>query len=118
MIPRATIERAENILISQPYVPRSPAIKDLCGDIYVCGAAALALAGIERQRGTLAANEFRAKVCSVSAADLENTYRELGWQPDACRAMRECNDTAPPIDRLNAVIRKLEALPTLQSPTQ
>lgn len=113
MIPRSTIERAENILIAQPYVPLSPAIKSLSGDIYVCAAAALALAGIERQRGSLAANEFRAKVCSVSSADLENTYKELGWEPDTCRAMRECNDIAPHTDRLNAVIRKLEALPAL-----
>jgi hypothetical protein len=108
MIPRATIDRAKSILISQPHIPLSPAVANTNGNVYVCGAAALALAGVENKHGSHAANEFRRTLCSTSKYQLEDVYTRLGWAPNICTAMRLCNDAARPADRLKALIEKME----------
>lgn len=115
MIPSATIERARSILTSQPYVPASPAITATNNDVYVCGAAALALAGIEKKEGSEAANEFCATVCSMSKDQLENVYERLGWTRDLCNKIRECNDAARPAARLRVVIEKMGELALTQA---
>jgi hypothetical protein len=110
MIPSRTVERAKTILTSQSFIPLSPAATAANGDLCLCAAASLALAGIESELGGVAADEFRSSICSMSSNDLEQVFERLEWTPGLCADMRACNDAAPPEHRLDVVIAKLEDL--------
>jgi hypothetical protein len=110
MIPSKIVERAEAILTSQSFIPLSPAAISANGDLCLCGAASLALAGVEKEFGGEAAGEFRATICSMSSKDLEEVFERLGWAPSLCADMRYCNDAAQAEVRLDLVKTKLQAL--------
>jgi hypothetical protein len=110
MIASTIVERAETILTSQSFIPLSPAAEGAEGELCLCAAASLALAGIEEKIGGKAADEFRASIRSMSRRGLEDVFVELEWAPELCAAMRACNDSAPPERRLDLVVARLKEL--------
>jgi hypothetical protein len=110
MIPsRYVIERAKDILSSQPTVPLSPARLDR-GQLSLCAAAALALAGIENRFGSNAAEAFRRNAASISTRELEMEFEKLEWGTAICAELRYCNDAASPESRLGVILSSLEQI--------
>jgi hypothetical protein len=101
---------AGTILANQRSIPSSPATIDADGQTLLCGAAALAAAGLQLAFGDHAREQFTSTVAHGPSEALNSAFKAMSWSEALCERVREINDLARPDKRLETLSHLFQSL--------
>ena len=112
-LPVAVVDRAIHIVAQQETTPESFGSKTPDGRVTLCGAAAVAVAGLELQGCLDRADELREGITGPGAQDsIRKVFVEHGWSSDLCDRIVIISAKFPPEERTQRVMEYLHTLRT------
>lgn len=95
-------DRSRSVALAQGALGMSPASYSPDGHLVLCAASCIAFAALSVREGRSAAEAFRAALTTRERDfSLEQVFAEVGLSAEACRAIRERNDSLAPSERLS-----------------
>jgi hypothetical protein len=105
------LREAEAILISQHFVPESPAEFDANGRVCLCAAGILAKAGLLLADNDGRINNFELDLARTKSRDLLfSAFDSLGWSATLCADMIRENDATDSARRKEVIHARLRTL--------